>query len=351
MYSIQNKKMMIMNILDILKNYSDADHRLSQQDIINLLEKDYGMKAERKAVKRNLDNLIDEGYDINYKEIKRGKGKNANVICSDYYLIRDFDDSELRLLIDGLLFSKYIPYSQCKELVKKLEKQSNKYFKSRIKYIQLLKNDKKVNKELFYSIDIIDEAIRKRKKVKFKYLEYNIDGELKCKTIEDGSTRIYTVSPYHMVAANSRYYLICQFEGYDNLANIRVDRIKDIEVIDEKIDINKDFDVEFDLPKHMMEHLYMLSGESKRVKFTFPSFLINDVVDWFGDNVRMKKLDDEMVEAESVININAMKIWAMQYGDYVTVISPTELVEEIKCSIKEMQNRYNKNSNLNKLLI
>lgn len=342
MYSIQNKKMMIMNILDILKNYSDADHRLSQQDIIGLLKKDYGMDAERKAVKRNLDNLIYDGYDINYKEISRGKGKNKNTICSDYYLIRDFDDSELRLLIDGLLFSKYIPYSQCKELIKKLEKQSNKYFKSRIKFIQLLKNDKKVNRELFYSIDIIDEAIRKGKKVRFKYCEYNINGELQCKTTEDGSDKIYIASPYHMVAANSRYYLICQFENHDNLANIRVDRIKDIEVIDEKIELNKDFNVELDLPKHMMEHLYMLSGESKRVKFTFPRFLINDVVDWFGDNIRMKKLDEETVEAESVINVNAMKIWAMQYGDYVTVISPTEIVEEIKSSLKEMQNRYNK---------
>ena len=340
MYSIQNKKMLIMNILDILKNYSDADHRLSQQDIIGLLKNDYGMDAERKAVKRNLDNLIYDGYDINYKEISRGKGKNKNTICSDYYLIRDFDDSELRLLIDGLLFSKYIPYSQCKELVKKLEKQSNKYFKSRIKYIQLLKNDKRVNKELFYSIDIIDEAIRKGKKVKFKYLEYNIDGELQCKTTEEGNIKIYTASPYHMVAANSRYYLICKFSNHDNLANIRVDRIKDIEVIDEKIELNKDFNVELDLPKHMMEHLYMLSGESKRVKFTFPKFLINDVVDWFGDNIDMKKLDDETVEAESVINVNAMKIWAMQYGDYVTVVSPTELVDEIKETIEDMRKRY-----------
>ena len=158
MYQVQAKKMMIMNILEILKKYSDSEHRLSQKDIINYLKKDYDMSVERKAVKRNLDNLIDEGYDINFKEIKRGKGKNENNICSDYYLNRDFEDSELRLLIDGLLFSKYIPYSQCKDLVKKLEGLSNKYFKSRIKYIRLLKNDKKVNKELFYSIDIIDEA-------------------------------------------------------------------------------------------------------------------------------------------------------------------------------------------------
>ena len=340
MYSIQNKKMMIMNILEILKKYSDADHRLSQQDIIALLKKDYGMNAERKAVKRNIDNLIDEGYDINYTEIKRGKGNKENTICSDFYLLREFDDSELRLLIDGLLFSKYIPYSQCKDLVKKLEKQSNKYFKSRIKYIQLLKNDKQINKELFYTIDIIDEAIRKNKKVRFNYCTYNINGELVNRKNEAGEDKVYTVSPYHMVAANSRYYLICQFDNHNNLANIRVDRIKDIEIIDKKLVHNKNFNEEYDLPKHMMEHLYMLSGDSKRVKFTFPEFLINDVVDWFGDNIKMKMLDNETIEAESVINVNAMKIWAMQYGDYVTVVSPTELVAEIKETIEDMRKRY-----------
>lgn len=329
-----------MNILEILKTYSDADHRLSQQDIIHYLQKDYGMSAERKAVKRNIENLIYEGYDINYKEIKRGKGDNENIICSDYYLIRDFDDSELRLLIDGLLFSKYIPYSQCKLLVKKLEKQSNKYFKSRIKYIRLLKNDKKVNKDLFYSIDIIDEAIHLGKKIRFKYCSYNLAAELSCRKTSDGEDKIYLASPYHMVAANSRYYLICQFNNHDDIAHIRVDKIKDIEVADEKIDINHQFNPEQDLPKHMIEHLYMLSGESKKVKFRFKDFLINDVVDWFGDNVKMRQLENGDIEAESFINLNAMKVWAMQYGDYVTVISPEDVVNDIKNSIKGMSEKY-----------
>ena len=34
------KKMLIMNILDILKRYSDANHTLSQKDIIVKLKKD-----------------------------------------------------------------------------------------------------------------------------------------------------------------------------------------------------------------------------------------------------------------------------------------------------------------------
>ena len=60
----QPKKMLIMDILEILRKYSDADHRLSQKDIIDLLESKFGMKADRKAVARNIADLIDDGYAI-----------------------------------------------------------------------------------------------------------------------------------------------------------------------------------------------------------------------------------------------------------------------------------------------
>ena len=94
---------------------------------MDLLWRDYAMKVDRKAIKRNIMNLLDFGYNIEYKAVQRAT-KNTktgevedNSIFTDFYLLRDFDDSELRLLIDSLLFSKHIPYSQCKELIHKLE--------------------------------------------------------------------------------------------------------------------------------------------------------------------------------------------------------------------------------------
>ena len=115
MYTQQPKKLMIINILDILRRYTDKEHRLSQKEIAEILKNEYQMKADRKAVKRNLMNLIDFGYDIEYSETIR-MTPNAktgeleeNYILSDFYLRREFDDSELRLLIDSLLF--FPPYS------------------------------------------------------------------------------------------------------------------------------------------------------------------------------------------------------------------------------------------------
>lgn len=114
-----------MNILDILKRYTDENHRLSQKEIQDILEREYDMTVERKAVKRNLMYLIEFGYNINYSEsvriFKDKDGKEQeNVILSDFYLEREFTDSELRLLIDSVLFSNHIPYKQDKELVDKL---------------------------------------------------------------------------------------------------------------------------------------------------------------------------------------------------------------------------------------
>ena len=58
MESIQHKKMLVLNILKILYKYSDVNHKLSQKDIINYLKKDYGMIAERKAIKRNIQAIL-----------------------------------------------------------------------------------------------------------------------------------------------------------------------------------------------------------------------------------------------------------------------------------------------------
>ena len=129
MYTTPPKKLLIMNILDILKRYTDEDHRLSQKEILEILENEYSMKADRRAIKRNLMNLIEFGYNIEYSEsVRRKKNGEEETLYTDWYLVRDFSDAELRLLIDSLLFSKHIPYSQCKELIDKLKNLSNIYF-------------------------------------------------------------------------------------------------------------------------------------------------------------------------------------------------------------------------------
>ena len=118
MYTAQPKKLLILQILDILRKYSDENHRLSQKEIADLLEKEYGTTAERKAIKRNLMDLIDYGYSIEYAEVKRSTSNRATgnredtSKLSDFYLVHDFSEGEIRLLIDSVLSSRQLPYQQ-----------------------------------------------------------------------------------------------------------------------------------------------------------------------------------------------------------------------------------------------
>lgn len=353
---MQPKKLIIINILDILKKYTDENHRLSQKDIADILEKEYGMKVDRKAVKRNLMNLIEFGYDIEYSETARTvKNKNGNmeenVILSDFYFVRDFTDAELRLLIDSLLFSKHIPYSQCKELIKKIENLSNKHFHSKVRHIHNLPENMPRNKELFYTIEVIDEAITNGKQIAFRYNYYRTDKKQYPRLNNEGKARDYVVNPYQMVATNGRYYLVCNYDKHDNVANYRIDRITDIRLLDTPIKpINKVYGLEngLDLPKHMAEHIYMFADKTQRVTFRAKKYIVTEIVDWFGKDVKFYDETDDEVTAEVRVSPMAMKFWAMQYAGPVTVLSPDSLVEEIAESLRTAASRYAKAVEKNK---
>ena len=70
------------------------------------------MPVDRKAIRRNLLNLMDCGYNIEYTETIRmiPNAKTGELeesyIWSDFYLEREFTDGELRLLIGGLRLSE-----------------------------------------------------------------------------------------------------------------------------------------------------------------------------------------------------------------------------------------------------
>ena len=344
MYTIPPKKLMIINILEILKRYSDENHRLSQKDILEVLENEYSMKADRKTVKRNLVNLLEFGYNIEYSEsVRKNKSGEEEVIYTDWYLVRDFSDAELRLLIDSLLFSKHIPYSQCKELIDKLAGLSNTYFNAKVKHIRNLTENAPANKQLFWTIEVLDEAISKGRQVSFVYNEFGTDKKLHPRKNSRGADREYIMNPYQIVATNGRYYLICNYDKYDTVSNYRLDRITDIKLMDTPVKPMKrvaGLENGLDLPKHMAEHIYMFAGESVRVKFRAKTYLAGQVIDWFGRDVRFLDQTDDTVDVLVTVNENAMVHWVLQYGQHIEVLEPAGLRERVKGAVLEMAGKY-----------
>ena len=84
----------------------------------------------------------------------------------------------------------------------------------------------------------------------------------------------------------------------------------------------------------------MFGGESGMVTFTAKKDIINDMIDWFGNDVSFLSETEDEITASVRVNYHAMKYWAMQYGYHVTVTSPPSLVEEIKNELTAAAEKY-----------
>lgn len=349
-YTKQTKKFLPISILDILRKYSDAEHPLSQKDIAEkLLHEPYNMVVERKAIKRNLMELIDFGYNIKYTESVRmvPNAKTGDLeestLLTGFYLIHEFTDGELRLLIDSIIFSNHLHGRQCKELAEKIEKLSSEYFHSRVKHIATLPDNSGDNKQVFWNVEKIDEAITEHKKISFKYMEYGTDKKMHPKKRSDGS-ELYVVSPYQMAAKEGKYYLICNFDKYNDISNYRIDRIKEIEILDEKA---KPFEKlqgagkkPLDLSEYMKEHVYMYSSGNCRASLRIVKPMISDIIDMFGKDVTFS---DETEDGVTVsVNANEMSIehFAQSFAPYVIILEPKALAEKVKNRLQKAAEKY-----------
>ena len=364
MSDIHPKKLVILYILDILQKYTDEEHRLSQKEIQDILKREYEMTVDRKAVKRNLLNLIEYESNIEYREVSRKdifrkkdsvlyKGTSDfadkeisedDLLWTDFYLKQKFTNEELRLLIDSLLFSKHIPYSQAKDLITKLESLSNIYFKSCSQYIYPLPVERTDNKQVFYNIAILDDAIRKKKKVLFEYAEYHTDKKMHLKKREDGSVREYIITPYQMAVQEGKYYLICNYDKYDDISNYRVDRIRNIQILEEK---GKPFETlkwsghqPMNLNEYMREHVYMYSSENAFVKFRIVKAMISDVIDLFGKGVNFSEETDTHVSVSVHVNERAAEQFAKNYAPDVVILQPKRLRDKLRDDLKKSWEAY-----------
>lgn len=321
----ESKKLALIRILQILRENSDFDHPMTQDDIAEKLSSRYGIEIERKAIGRNIALLKEAGY-----EIESGRG-------GSYLDEREFDDSELRLLIDGVLSSKHITAKHSKDLIERLSKLSNKYFRSHIKHVYSVNDWSKTdNQALFLNIELIDEAIENGLQIQFEYNKYGIDKKLH-------KSSFSRVSPYQLILHNQRYYLMSYSEYWKNMIFYRLDHMTNMKICNRKavpLKSVKGYENGMDFKKISSSMPYMFTDNFDTVEFIADAKIVDQIIDWFGSDVKFTKIDDEKVVAVVTASTGAMEYWAMQYLNFVEIISPSSLREKIKENIKTAEKRY-----------
>ncbi|GAB2021181.1 hypothetical protein RyT2_02540 [Pseudolactococcus yaeyamensis] len=332
------KKQALLNILTLLKRETNFNHTLTVKQIGEMLERTYDQKLDRKAIKRNLNELVEMGYDVNYTETPR---KNAEPIQTDWYINPEFDDSELRFLIDSATFAKNIPSQQKTEMTEKLENLTSRYFKSSRSKILQLDNSRPKTPEFLLNIDLLNEAIEQKRMVSFHYQDIGLDKKSHPRLRDDGVTvRNYVLSPYLLTMVNTQTYLVGKHDRYDNLTTYRVDRMTTVKILENESAKLADFD--YNLPKHYAEHIYMNSGESIHATFLVDEWMLATVMDWFGGGVSLNRAEDGKVEVKVRVNRQAMFYWAMQFSKFCEVTAPLDLREELRQAFRDNLEKYAK---------
>ena len=329
---IENKKASILLVLKTLERYTDEEHYLTQQEIIDKIKANYGISLERKSIAYAVELLQELEYDIN----KGSRGGYA-------LFSRNLDNAEVKFLIDAIFSSKVINGKQARLLADKLSNGLSIYQRKEYKYLYKTTDIARTNNnEVFYNIEIINEAMKQNKRIGFNYLQYDKDGKL----VTRFHNYQYIVSPYYLVNNFGKYYLLCNYRSkYASIQIFRVDMMVNLE-------IKEDWEIKplrslegmanFSISEYLNDHIYMLGGEVITAKLLIEEeFAVQYVMDWFSNNVTLSNEDGNII-ATVKSNEQALIYWIMQYGEHIKLLGPSSLVDKLIATAHKSFDKYSK---------
>lgn len=309
----QDKKGRLLALRDYLYKYTDEEHPVSTQELIDEMTRQ-GYPGNRKTIKDDIDVLNKFGMDI-ITNVSRGN--------SFYMASREFEIPELKLLVDAVSSSRFISAARSEQLIGKLTSMASEYEKEHIKP-RIFTGDriKANNPHLYYVVDMLIQAVQNKKKVRFQYGEYDADKQ----KILRNDGEIYINSPYGCLWNDDFYYLVGYSEKHGKVVTFRVDRIVDLEIIDEAIVPEP---ADFDMSDYARIVIEMFDGEPQKVELLCDNELMKSVIDKFGENIKTERVSDEQFKA--TVDVSTSKTfyaWCFRFAGKMKIFSPQNVIDE-----------------------
>ena len=318
----------LLAVLNIMKSETDEMHQLSINELMKKLKLAFSTEQEfdARAIKRDLTTLDDNGF-----EIIKNDGKYGKILYS--HQSRLFETYQLRLLADAVLSARFITEDDKKTLIRKLKELTSIHHAKTLPDTLIFNPSSNLDYHLIkLNIDQVHAAVSDSRVLEYQYGKYNVDKHFEFN--RDGA--VYQVEPYALIWQNDFYYLIGKYVPTGEFRHYRLDRIRNIHVTDRRFRREK-----FDITEYVDRSFHMFAGEEQWIKLEFDSELINVMIDRFGLDADMKKLNDDWLLLTTKAKLSSgLKSWIMRWGAKVKVVSPPELAEEIAVEIRRMQQLY-----------
>lgn len=310
-----NQKLKIFYILDYLQQNSHEEHPVRAAELIHMLDRQHNIRCDRKTVYSDIAALMDYGVDIVTKS-----GKNGGYFIAS----RNFELSELKLLIDAVQSSRYLTEKKSRELIEKLCKECSVHDARLMKRNVLVSGRvKSMNETIYYSVDTIQEAIAENKQITFRYFDWGIDGKRHYREKD------YQASPYGLCQDSEYYYLLAHSDRH-GVTSYRIDRMSDIALSSADRTPCPEL-----TGKALIEHanrlFHMYSGDAVDVKMRFHKDLTNVVIDRFGNNTMLiPDGDDHFVFTVRVAVSPMFLSWVIGFGKKARIVYPESVKDQCR---------------------
>ena len=326
MANAPNQKLKQLYLMKILLEQSDEEHPMSVKDLIGQLRL-YGIAAERKSLYADIDRLIEFGINVVTQ-----KTATVGYFVGD----RQFELAELKLMVDAVQSSRFIPVKKSAALIKKIAALGSVHQAKQLnRQVFVDGQPKTINESVFYNVDAIHAAISENKKISFKYFDYNAAK----RRVYRKNGELYIQTPVSLCWKDDSYYLIAYSAKHDGFAHYRVDRMSNASVMDEpRDDIGKS---RFDVAEYTKKMFGMYSGEFVRAKLSFDPSLVNVVFDRFGRDIPITEEADGWVTFSAEVSASPVFLgWLLQFGSRAKIIAPDSLITAMKALIADVSKNY-----------
>ena len=314
-------KLRPLYLLRILREQTDENHKLSTAQLCKILKDEYGIDTFRTTIKTDIEVLQQAGYSI---EVTRSSQNLYN------YTEREFDTREIAALLDAVLCSKVIAHSSREQISAKLSKLAGPFRTQELKRNWINKELNEQDRELIAVIvDTINEAINKRRKIRFRKFDYNVKKE---RIVVNGGVP-YVISPYAMVTVSDYVYVIGCPEKEQDVCVHRLDRIFGVpEILD---------DIAVPLPagvdsKYSCVPFGVGSSSREEVEMQVDNSLMGEIIDRFGHDITTYACDQQSFRVIATIgNSIAFYNWLFSFQGKVKLRGPEAVCQEYESMVRK----------------
>lgn len=310
----EGQKLKLLYLRDYLCQNTDEAHPAGIQALLDYLQSK-GIRAERKSLYDDIAALNEYGMEVLYR---RGKPNG-------YYVSkRDFELSELKLLVDAVLSSRFLTPNQSASLIRKLAALSNTHEASLLRREIVLSGRVKAAEDtIFSNIDILHDAIAQNVQIRFRYFDWGMD--LK-KHFRKG---VYTASPYLLLWDDENYYLVAHSERH-GLTHYRVDKMEEIFLTAQPRIMTEE--MKTCTPEVYSKEMFgMFRGERTRVKMRFEKSLAGVVIDRFGRDIVLTPDGESRFTLTASVAVSPNFLaWLASFGGRATILHPESAVSRYR---------------------